>query len=268
MSKIFEALQKAEQEQRPRETVEHVSAARKIDLETRLPDKLVTLKMPGSVAAEQFRFLRSQIIRPQTGEPPKTILISSSLPGEGKTFTACNLAVSIAQGLDEQVLLVDADLRNPNVHNMFGLDRPQKGLGAHLKNDEPLSGLLRKTFLDKLTILPAGQETENPAELLSSQRMQDFIAKERERHPNRRIIFDSSPIILAPETLMIAGEVDAVFLVVLWGKTSRSRARTAQESLKEGKLKGIIFNQDPEVVRKKSYHYGYGYGGSGYTVKR
>jgi len=259
MSKIFEALQKAEQEQYTSETAVRTGAVGEPGLESRLSDDLVAYKRPGSVAAEQFRFMRSQIIRPQTGDPLRTILITSSLPGEGKTFTASNLAVTIAQGMDEHVLLVDTDLRNPKLHSIFGLHRPDKGLITYLEHDQPLAGLFKKTSIPKLTILPAGLRTENPAELLSSQKMHSLISEVKERYPDRFVIFDSSPIILAPETLMVAGEVDAVFLVVLWGKTSRNLVKASQECFKKGKLKGVIFNKDPEIVKKKRYNYGYGY---------
>jgi len=259
MSKIFEALQKAEQENYTVQPTDSKKAVERSDLEHWLSDDLVAFKRPGSVAAEQFRFLRSQIIRPPKGDPLQTVMITSSVPGEGKTFTACNLAVTIAQGMDEHVLLVDTDLRDPRVHSIFGLYRPEKGLVTYLEHDEPLSKLLIKTSIPKLTILPTGQRTENPAELLSSQKMHSLISELKNRYPDRFVIFDSSPIILAPETLMFAGEVDAVFLLVLWGKTSRNLVKASQECLKKGKLKGIIFNKDPEIVKKKFYNYGYGY---------
>jgi exopolysaccharide/PEP-CTERM locus tyrosine autokinase len=260
MSKIFEALQKIEQEQNTSGTVTPVPFPDQVDLETGFSDKLVVLKNPGSVAAEQFRFLRSLIVRPQEGRPPRTILITSSLQGEGKTFTACNLAVTIALGMDEHVLLVDADLRNPNVHSVFGLDLPGKGLANHLEHNEPLENLLLKTSINKLTLLPAGPETENPAELLSSKRMHAFISQVRDRYPDRFVIFDSPPVNLAPETMAIANEVDAVFLLLLRGRTPRQVVKATMERFKKEKLFGLIFNEDRKIARARQYSYGYGYG--------
>ena len=263
MSKIFEALQKAEQKNHdynPEQVVEDPGA------DWDLSQDLVTLFRPGSVAAEQFRFLRTKVIRPIQGEMPRTLLITSPLQGEGKTFTACNLAVALAQGLDEFVLLVDTDLRNPQVNRIFGLDRQEKGLSTYLLNKEPLSALLRKTDIHKLTVLPAGQETEKPAEIISSKRMKSFIAEVRDRYPDRLVVFDSPPVQLAPETLVIANEVDGVFLVLRKGITPRDAAKSTLEYLKKDNFKGVIFNgyaRESKYYRRyrsQGYKYNYGYG--------
>jgi protein-tyrosine kinase len=260
MSKIFEALQKIEHEQNTSPTATPATGPDQVDLETGFSDRLVVLKSPGSVAAEQFRFLRSQIVSPQEGGPHRTILITSPLQGEGKTFTASNLAVTIALGMDEHVLLVDADLRSPAMHTLFGFDLPQKGLSNHLEHNEPLEKLLLKTSINKLTLLPAGTETENPAELLSSRRMHALISQVRDRYPDRFVIFDSSPVNLAPETMTIANEVDAIFLLLLRGKTPRQVVRATMERFKNEKMLGLIFNEDLKIARSKQYSYGYGYG--------
>ncbi len=259
MSTVFEPLPRVEQDRK-------VSGAQSREVEEQTPgggngfsEDLVVLKSPGSVAAEQFRFLRAQIIRPKSGAPPRTVLISSSLQGEGKTFAACNLAVTVAQGMDEHVLLVDTDLRNPMVHNIFGIGRSPRGLATYLARNEPLSALLHKSFMDKLTILPAGEEPDNPAELLSSQKMHSFISEVRDRYPDRLAILDSSPVILAPETMSIANEVDAVLLMVLRGATPRHVVRDTMERIKQEKLKGIIFNMDRNITRARYYGYGYSY---------
>ena len=259
MSKIFEALQKAEQNKNVVHASEQSSVEEYLEFETNFSDDLVTLKRPGSVAAEQFRFWRSRIIKPQNGNCPKTVLITSALQGEGKTFAACNLAVTIAQGLDEYVLLVDADLRNPMVHKIFGLERSENGLSDYLKNGGSLSEMLCKTAIPKLTILPGGEKRENPAELLASQRMSSFIEEVRDRYPDRLIILDSAPVNLAPETVAISKEMDAIYLMLMKGETPRNAVISALEHFNKGKLKGIIFNKDPELKRSKRYHYGYGY---------
>ena len=259
MSKIFEALQRAEQARDVVHTERPDMDVEDVELETRLSDDLVALKKPGSVAAEQFRFWRSRIIKPQNGNPPKTVLITSALQGEGKTFAASNLAVTIAQGLDEHVLLVDADLRNPMVHQIFGLDPSENGLSTYLENGKPLAEILCKTAIPKLTILPGGQEKKNPAELLCSQRMYSFIEEVRDRYPDRLVIFDSAPVNLAPETITISKEMDAVFLMLSRGQTPRHAVSSAMEHFDKGKLKGVIFNKDLEVTKSKRYRYGYGY---------
>ncbi len=263
MSKIYEALQKAEQntqDSAPQQGFEAPGLGRE------LSSDLVTLFRPGSPIAEQFRFLRTKITRPSQGEVPKTILIASALQGEGKTFTACNLAVAIAQSLDEHVLLVDADLRNPRVHSIFGLENSQNGLSTFLLQKESLGSILHKTDINKLTVLPAGQETEQPVEILSSHRMKSFIAEVRDRYPDRIVIFDSPPVKLAPETLVMANEVDGIFLVVRRGSTPREEVKTTMEYFDKEKFKGVIFNGYEAHSKyyhrsgKKGYGYGYGYG--------
>jgi len=260
MSKIYEALQKAEQERSAVRSVK-TKVLDEPGIKDGLSEKLLVLHRPGSVAAEQFRFLRSQIVRPAEGEIIKTILVTSSLQGEGKTMTACNLAAAIAQGMDEHVLLVDADLRNPKIHTYFGYDRLEKGLSNYLEDNDPLPSLMRKTKIDKLAILPAGHETDNPSELLSSHKMLSFISEVRNEFTDRLIIFDSPPVNVAPETMVMANEVDAIYFLVLYGKTPRHIAKSNLESFKKEKIKGVIFNQDPKIAKAKYYNYhGYGYG--------
>ena len=270
MSKIFEALQKAEQVQGQQEGN---AAVDDLALELDLSEELVVLGRPGSTVAEHFRYLRSLITQPTQGPVPKTVLVTSSLQGEGKTFTVANLAVTIAQGLDEHVLLVDADLRNPRVHRVFGLNSGDKGLSTHLVRGEPLQNLLYKTGINKLTILPAGQETENPAEILSSTHMKQFITEVRDRYSDRLVLFDSSPVQLAPETMVVANEVDGIFLLVYRGYSHRRAVQNSIERFKQDKFKGVIFNgyehhNQYKKYRKKGYGYGYGYGKKDEVTKR
>ena len=259
MSKIFEALQRAELTKHDDQPNEQSYVSDEISMQAGLSEDLVTLKKPGSVASEQFRLWRSRILKPKNGKPQKTILITSAMQGEGKTFAACNLAVTVAQGLDEHCLLIDADLRNPMVHQMFGLEQPERGLSTYLEKGEPLEKMLYRTVIPKLTILPAGVETDTPAELLCSQRMHSLIEEVRDRYHDRRIIFDSAPINFAPETVVISKGVDAVFLMLLRGSTSREAVNSAMEHFSMDKLRGIIFNKDMKVKNCKRYRYGYGY---------
>ena len=260
MGKIYEALEKAERGQEGAKLQSHISSLDGLDPS----NELVILNRPGSAIAEKFRFLRSKIIRPIEGSAPKTVLIASSLQAEGKTFMAANLAVAIAQGLDEHVLLIDADLRNPQMHRIFNLeDGNDKGLANHLSEGTKLSELLFKTSIDKLTILPAGMPPNNPAELLASQKMKALVAEVRDRYPDRVVIFDSPPMEFAPEALVMANEVDGIFLVVLRASTPRDVVRSNLEKIKQEKFQGIIFNADKQSSKayKGGYNgYGYGYG--------
>ena len=193
MGKIYEALERAE------ETGSVKRGARHEPFDGSVFDQqpeLVVLGRPGASIAEKFRFLRSLIVRPPDGTVRRTLLITSALQGEGKSFVASNLAVTIAQGLDEHVLLVDADLRNPRLHSIFGYPAEIPGLADHLLDGVELPEVLKRPvaleggYGEKFSVLPAGKPTPNPHELLSSQRMRRFIAEVRDRYPDRYIIFD------------------------------------------------------------------------------
>ncbi len=260
MGRLYDALEKAEKER----TVIEKGSEKDYRENFQVPEftkELVVIHKPGSVLAEEFRFLRSRIIRPLEGEPPKTILITSCLQGEGKSFVSANLAVTIAKGLDEYVLLVDADLRRPTIHRIFGLEYAKKGLSTHLLTGEPLERLLCKTSIEKLTILPAGEDSAIPSELLSSRKMKALVRELRDRYPDRYVIFDTSPIELTPETFVLAREVDAIYLVVRRANTPRDVVKNTIEKFDKNKFKGIILNGYEKVkkyYRKyDSYRYSY-----------
>lgn len=266
MGKIYEALERAKQS---RTEMPMPAALNDAASETPVSDlmprgfsrELVVLDKPGSQASETFRYLRSLVVHPAQGDPPRTLLVTSALSGEGKTYVASNLAVAISQGLDEHVLLVDADLRAPRIHRVFGLDNVVHGLSTHLDKQTPLEQLLRKTSLPKLTILPGGNSTHRPAELLTSDRMRRLIREVRDRYEDRFVLFDSTPLELTPETYVLANEVDAILFVVRRGVTPRRSVQAALEKIRHEKLLGIVFNGDDAIMkryRKYGYYKGYG----------
>ncbi|GAB6162451.1 XrtA-associated tyrosine autokinase [Desulfothermus naphthae] len=257
MSRLFEALEKAEKER-----IEigehkklHVNKPDSHGDKPQLSKEIVVFSEPNSVIAEEFRFLRSRILRPLKGDPPKTILITSCLQGEGKTFVASNLAATIAKGFDEYVLLVDADLRRPRVHQIFGYEYVKKGLSTHLMTGEPLKDLFIKTEIKKLTILPAGDDCDNPSELISSKKMEDLIKELKDRYPDRYVIFDSSPIELTPETFVLGNKVDAIYLIVKRASTPRDVVKNTIEKFEKERFKGIILNG---YEKRKRYYKRYG----------
>lgn len=260
MGKIYEALMKAEEGEQLKAVSQQQALVFADGFDPR--NELVVLNRPGSAIAEQFRFWRSQVVWPQNGMSPKTIQVTSSLPGEGKTFAAGNLAVAISQGLDEYVLLVDMDMRNSRLNKVFGFHENPPGLSEHLAEGTPLEELLLKSSLPKLTVLTAGTKVQNPAELISSKRMKTFVEEVKNRYPDRYVIIDSPPIEMAPESLVIANEVDGVFLMVLKASTPRDTVASSLERLKQEKVFGIIFNGD---LKSKKYYQAYKAGkGSGF----
>jgi len=225
-------------------------------------EELVVFNSPNSLFTESCRFLRSKITRPSANNPPRSILISSALSGDGKTLVACNLAASISQTPEEYALLVDADLRSPRAHKIFGVPPVELGLSTYLSGKAALPGLLQKTAFDKLTFLPAGNSTTTPAELLSSERMRELIRELRDRYSDRFIIIDSAPLALAPETTVIANAVDAVILVVRHGKTPRDAVMQAIKRINKEKLIGVVYNayDEPSKLYNRYGYYGGGYG--------
>ncbi len=244
---------------KPREAERTVSLFRKKSVFSK---DLVVLNEPDSELAEYFRFLRSFVIHPVDKEPPRTILVASAIMGEGKTFVASNLAASISQSVEENVLLIDSDLRKPSICKVFGLGACDAGLVSFLAKNTPLSDLLLKNVTRKLTVLPAGKSAKTPAELLSSERMKRLILEVGSRYKDRFVIIDSSPLELTPESSVIAKYVDAVLLVVRHGFTPRHFVRDALEKIPSKKLLGIVFNGQRTPLGKygpgRYYKYGYG----------
>jgi len=225
---------------------------------------LIVLSAPDSLDAENFRNLRAQILFPRACEKRRVIMVTSAFPREGKTYVASNLAVSMAMGIHEHVLLVDCDLRRPSIHSLFGYSN-RVGLHEHLTGKKALGEVIIRTKIDKLSLLPVGSEIPNPAELLSSDRMRQTIAELKARYDDRFVIIDSTPTQIASEASVLANYVDGIIFVVMAHRVDRDLVKESIRDLGKDKVLGIIFNG-----YKKSYskydryykkHYGKYYGG-------
>lgn len=193
-------------------------------------------------SAESFRVLRSRILFPDDGvQTCKTIMVTSTAIGEGKTFVAANLGIALAQGVDQRSLLVDCDLRRPTLALLFGLPQ-QKGLADFLKSGTDLAELILKTSVDKLTLLPSGRPPVNPSELLGSAKMDGLVREMAARYDDRFIIFDTPPVLAASEALVLSQKVDGVVLVVRQGASGRSQIKRIVELIGREKIIGIVFN--------------------------
>ncbi|MBU0699626.1 MAG: polysaccharide biosynthesis tyrosine autokinase, partial [Proteobacteria bacterium] len=147
-----------------------------------------------------------------------------------------------AQSIQEHILIIDSDMRVPSIHRQFGFDDIPV-LSEYLANGTPLSMLLQKTKVDKLSILPAGKPPHNPAELLSSQRMSKLLEEVRERYSDRYIIIDSPPPKLTAEANALARQVDGILLIVKYGSTPRDMVSDLIELLGKEKILGVVFNR-------------------------
>ncbi len=238
MGKMFDALQKVEREKN-RVSKEDSPKAAPEDLV--LDNKLVSFFEPSSMAAEQFRRLRTYIIKPGMENSPKTILVTSAMAGEGKSMIAINLAIIIAIELHSNALIVDCDLRNPSLSRWFGFQE-KKGLSDYLLGEAELPDLLVKTSVDKLSILPGGTLQDNPVELIGSKRMKSLIADLKARYDDRYIILDSSPLLATTEPSVLNEMVDGILFVIKSGDTPRESIQQALKLLDKKKIIGVVLN--------------------------
>ncbi|MFL5737250.1 MAG: polysaccharide biosynthesis tyrosine autokinase [Actinomycetota bacterium] len=214
--------------------------------------KLVTIQEPRSPASEAYRTLRTNVMVAATRHDVKTILLSSALEGEGKTTSAANLAVVLAQS-GKRVVLVSADMRKPRLHEFFGLEN-DRGLAEILSHKMPAWEGLRESGVENLWIFTSGQIADAPAELLSSDRMVDFISERRDVVDF--IVIDSPPLLAVADGLELAARVDGV-LYVADAHTPRSALKEARRQLEwvGARVLGAVLNGAP-LVRASSY-YGY-----------
>ncbi len=214
--------------------------------------KLIVYHEPESLAAEHFKLLRSRIVNPPDDRELRTILVTSAMDNAGKTLVASNLSLSIAQGVDPYALLIDTDVRKPAVHKMFGIES-QPGLSEYLTDQATLPECLVKSAVTKLTILPAGSQVPNPAEIITSSRMKELIKEAKSRYHDRFIVLDSPPVNLASETVDLAKLVDAVLLVIRCGMSSKPVVEQAINKIGREKILGVVFN----AYERPSGKYGY-----------
>lgn len=184
------------------------------------------------------------------------VLVTSSIPGEGKTTTAINLALSMAQEKDHTVLLVDCDVNMQGISRMFGVtDKP--GLVDVLENDSlSIGDVMLRTDIPELCVISAGKNDEYVTELLASQRMTDVVAEMVSRYEDRVIIFDGPPLLPTPQTLVLAGLVGQIVFVIEAGKTPQILVEEALEMLPEDQATGLVLNKS-EGMPGGGYYYDY-----------
>ena len=250
------------------------ATSRRIDLDMdRLAQHgVVTPKAGRSHLADELRVIKRPLLRNVAGKgvaPVKNgnlIMITSAVPGEGKSFSAANLAMSIAMELDHTVLLVDADVARPSLPALFDLP-PSKGLLDVLVDPgTDLSQVMLRTNVDKLSILPSGSRHLHATELLASDAMAKLLEELATRYSDRVIIFDSPPLLVTTEARALASHMGQVVLVVRAERTTHSEVRHALSLLELAPVKMLMLNQATDS-RANGHGYGYGYG-YGYESKK
>jgi len=214
--------------------------------------------------ANEFRHIKRPLIAQALGrggakiQNGRLIMVTSSLPGDGKTFTSINLALSMAQEMDLSVLLVDSDVAKRHISRLLGVEG-ERGLMDVLRDESAdIDAVVHSTEVPGLCVLPAGKPSENATELLASPRMEQVIRHLGSRADSRIVLFDSPPILLTSESRALASSVGQIVLVVCAGVTPQRAVFDALDILGEGKSISIVLNQADEG---RSGEYGYSYYG-------
>lgn len=264
MSRIEEALKKAAQNRKlervdqsfiEADPLELIPLSKgEIDKSLLHHNRLVTLTSPQSAVTEQYKKLRTRILQLTKEKSQNTLMITSAIAGEGKTLTSFNLAVTVTQGLQETVLLVDCDLRKPSIHKLLGI-KPTYGLSDYLTKNVDLSKLLVKTDISKLTLLLAGDPLLSPSELLASEKMQNLVKEIKNRYRDRYIIFDSPPLLPTIDPSILGKQVDGVILVIQAGRTAREDVVNALKLLDGMNVLGVVLNDLEPISSNYQYYY-------------
>lgn len=275
MSRIEKALEKAAQLRNVTTTVTGLGAeagakaqAQYSDYSSKVVSKelnitpvnrlLTTITDPHSPVSEQYRKLKTHLVKlTQKDEFHNILMVTSTVSREGKSITALNLAISLAQELDHTVLLVDADLRRPSVHQYLEFE-PTIGLSDCLMDGIDIGEAIVRTGIGKLSVIPAGKEVPNPLELFSSKKMQDLVKEMKHRYHDRYVIFDTPPLLPFAETRSLGHLVDGIVFVVKEGEASQENIREAIDSVKGCRILGVVFNEStvsPDDDRYGDYSY-------------
>ena len=242
----------------PKSTAETTSKSGLVVAASKEAIELITQSRPLSQMAESYRALRTSLLLTSVGAPPKTILITSALPREGKTTTSVNTAIVLAQK-GTRVLLIDADLRRPSIHKALGMG-PRIGLSNVLTGGATLQqATVRSTLLPSLYILPAGTPPPNPAELLASAPMFDLLAEVREQYDH--IVVDTPPTLSVTDAVVLSTRADAVVLVIRSAQTTKPALRRARDILAQvnARVAGVLMNA--VNLDSPDYYYYYEYQG-------
>jgi capsular exopolysaccharide synthesis family protein len=219
------------------------------------PELLITVeaRSPRSSLGEAYRQLRTSVLLSTAGHAPKSLLVISSLPSEGKTTTSVNMAISLAQ-TGVRVLIVDADMRRPRLHDIFGLEN-QRGLSTILSRELSESEVLAIIEQHEETgvyVLPSGPIPPNPAELLGSDQMRQLISTLESNFAHA--ILDSPPISSVTDGVLLSSMVDGVLMVVSCGRSSREIVKRSRQMLRDvrAKILGVVIN-NVKFVRHDYY---------------
>jgi protein-tyrosine kinase len=249
------------------------TASRRIEIDLAQAEAAGVLlpSAPRSALADQFRVIKRPLVRNATGRGAtkvangNLIMVTSAVVGEGKTFTAVNLAMSLAAEVDHRVMLVDADVERPSVARVlgFGAAPLEPGLLDVLDGQAEMSDVILRTNIDKLTLVPSGTHRKHATELLASDSMTRLLEQMASRYADRIIVFDSPPLLLTTEARVLATHMGQVVMVVHAGNTPQAKVEGALTMIESCPVRLLVLNH-ARNAENASYGYGaYGYGPEG-----
>lgn len=214
-------------------------------------------KIDDRTAITAYKVMRTRVLQRMRSNNWRSLLVTSTGAGEGKTLTASNLALSLSWNVNQSVLLVDLDLQRSKVAEYFGIDVGiGKGIGDYLNEDAEFPDIVYSpSDLPRISIIPNRESIENSSDLLASPRMREFLARIREQSDRTIVIFDMPPVLAGDDVLAFCPEVDAVLLVVTQGITDRSLLEKAMVLLEETNLLGVVLNKSGEMAGENYYGY-------------
>ena len=236
----------------------------KVPIKNRQIMPLVSHQKPRSEIAEAYRALRTSVLLSTASHPPRSILVTSPIPQDGKTTTSINLAIVLAQQ-GKRVLLIDADMRRPGIHVAFDL-KDKLGLSNVLTGSSKISDVLHPTVQPNLFVIPAGPVPPQPSELLSSSAMQDLLLKWRDEFDH--VIIDTPPVISVTDAVLLSTQMDTVLIVIRSGQTTTAHVRRACNLLQSvnARVLGSVVN-GADLASPDYYYYHYGSGDRSYGGK-
>lgn len=225
-----------------------------------LHDNLLLPQLQDAGALRAYKILRTRVLRRLEANQWHSFAVTGVTAGEGKTLTATNLAIALAQDVNTWVALVDLDLQRPRVAEYLGMRNTngEKGLGDFLLGNASFENIVYQPDIERLAVIPNFSPMLNASETLASPRMVELMQALEAETPRRILIFDMPPVLAADDVLAFAPQIDGLLLVVAEGTTDRSSLRRAKEVLAEMNLLGVVLNRSAE--RNDAAYYSYSYG--------
>lgn len=264
MDRITKALARAKEQRQfspkpPAANVEHLedslfAGAMQVDVPQDFMRKMKIIVGSESTAdADAYKLLRTRVIRVMEEKGWVTLGITSPTPRVGKSLTAINLGIAIARNPQYSVLLVDADLRNPSIHRLFGIN-VERGLVEYLASEASVEDFLLVPSIDRLVILPTAHSTRHSSELLTSPRMQGLLDGYRKQAKSLIVIVDLPPLLLGDDAIAVSSRLDAVLMVVEDGVTKTSELTQALGLIQHVHILGTVLNKC-RAQQSKGYEY-------------